>query len=632
MAIEFLGLVTDLITIDDLKKVTGVSTINNGGVNRVSGNVRFNKFIIDGVETLISENVIVSNVSWDGLNSINCIFGKIITINNKQYRCRSLTGSDGDNSKTDTSEWKNIIVKYKDNFVWNQYYTMCQETKYDLVTSCIIRGMSNVDNVGGNTKASPNNSVGWRPVLELLEDIKINNVPSDIGDITSFNSFKYKIDYISNFKLTEKLNGEVIRELNNQSSAEFTFEIPNFDSIRYGNHTIEIIADDPNYEGSVCVTSKFNKIKNSIKHVALNSNLKQVVDCNLELNKEIDYQKRRLYEKFNGLEYEVNENESLSKLIDKVQIDVRPGFPLWYRPTDVWLEANASMNIGTGASVIGVDGRIYCIGHDDGTGKFVGVSVYDSKTNTYTSKTSRQTNIRSTKLVFCENKIYSIGGCYINTTEWSKWTSDSINECYDIVTDTWVTKTKMITDRYKMAACAVGNKIYCIGGSHKEYNKGDLYVTNNECYDIVTDIWSTLASMPEKKSNMYHNVYNNKIYCIGGIIQDGDYSAWVSSVTSNLCYDTTNNTWETKKNKPSTSWNDTLSPIIKGRYMYCICGQWQSHSNGGSYDNTKNEVYDLETDDWIIKNPLTKYIGSVVAVNDKTMFSLGYPKLYFYVV
>jgi len=163
--------------------------------------LKWNKFIIDNRVLLISDRVILVNVSFNELNKYNLIYGKSVYIDKKKYKLRVLTGGidcisfDNDSKGTPGNEWDNFIINSKDitnlikplykikeglsnkdklnlehNKIWNWYnnFTICQEIRkgvYGDNTSAIIRGyISSVfwDILGTSEKGL---EYGWRPVL-----------------------------------------------------------------------------------------------------------------------------------------------------------------------------------------------------------------------------------------------------------------------------------------------------------------------------------------------------------------------------------------------------------------------------------------------------------------------------------
>lgn len=318
MSVEYLGKVNNIVTVEKLRELTGITA----GTDVVIGDISWLSFDYNGKNLLVADRSIVRSIKWDIINNNGFVLGKNIYINNQIYNCRLITGGNGDSSKEDVSEWKMLIVNLvpDDNVSnWSSSKTICQESSYGDASRCINRGYTKVDGINTYPKASYEEYAGWRPVLEKIDMCEITGVNFDMGEMVTFNRFKYNAtnEAGATFNLTEKVDGKIIRTLNSQTSGEFTFNIESFDSLPYGNHTIEIIADDPTATGNSIVTSKFNKIKPPVQQIPTNSNLKQVMLHNKELEKEISYQNFRLSEKLKDNGVEVADVESLSSLISK---------------------------------------------------------------------------------------------------------------------------------------------------------------------------------------------------------------------------------------------------------------------------------------------------------------------------
>ena len=153
---------------------------------------------------LICDRNILSKISWDDLNAQGLVEGKIITIDNKKYKIRLLTGgssvrNDGDwysgGSPTD-NEWDRIIVNEgklnglpvpsnKDldkaldstdystvhNKMWNWagVYSWCKETYSGNSNSSVFRGYDSARYFIYGDRDIRHSFIGWRPVLEVLE-------------------------------------------------------------------------------------------------------------------------------------------------------------------------------------------------------------------------------------------------------------------------------------------------------------------------------------------------------------------------------------------------------------------------------------------------------------------------------
>ncbi|OOM79563.1 hypothetical protein CLPUN_15110 [Clostridium puniceum] len=141
---------------------------------------------------LICDRNILKEVTWNELNQQNLIFGRVVIIDGKKYILRLLTGS---NEKQDgkVNEWDKYVVNV-DNIVglpvsadyetdynskddenndnlWHWYnfasYTQSEGSKGKKL--CVTRGFSFVEDSNESDKDLKYETVGYRPVLELLE-------------------------------------------------------------------------------------------------------------------------------------------------------------------------------------------------------------------------------------------------------------------------------------------------------------------------------------------------------------------------------------------------------------------------------------------------------------------------------
>jgi N-acetylneuraminic acid mutarotase len=157
-----------------------------------------------------------------------------------------------------------------------------------------------------------------------------------------------------------------------------------------------------------------------------------------------------------------------------------------------------------------VGGKIYAIGGTSGGSFLTTVEEYNPATNTWTTKTPMLTGRSGLAVGVVNNKIYAIGGSdgsnYLTTVEE-----------YDPTTDTWAMKTAMPTSRAYLAVGVVNNRIYAIGGWN-----GSSYFTTVEEYGSATNQWLTKAPMSTGRSSLAVGVMNNKIYAIGGVGSPGE--------------------------------------------------------------------------------------------------------------
>ena len=97
-------------------------------------------------------------------------------------------------------------------------------------------------------------------------------------------------------------------------------------------------------------------------------------------------------------------------------------------------------------------------------------------------------------------------------------------DCYDTITDTWSSKTNMVQGTFGLTSSVIDNCIYCIGGA------SSIYLNNNKCYDTDTDTWSSKTVLPDELMYLTSETVDGFIYVIGGLNSSSNY------VNTNYCY------------------------------------------------------------------------------------------------
>lgn len=123
--------------------------------------------------------------SWEGLNDVGLIFGKNF---NNNYQLRSLSvGSENEDippyvsGGTPTSnEWDSILKKgsgYIKN--WQEIFSWGQDTRVKRIDECGMRGNRSDDYWSSNLSDwSGANTIGWRPVLEVMDSLDYDALKS----------------------------------------------------------------------------------------------------------------------------------------------------------------------------------------------------------------------------------------------------------------------------------------------------------------------------------------------------------------------------------------------------------------------------------------------------------------------
>jgi N-acetylneuraminic acid mutarotase len=166
--------------------------------------------------------------------------------------------------------------------------------------------------------------------------------------------------------------------------------------------------------------------------------------------------------------------------------------------------------------------------------------VYDIPTNTWERKTDLPIGSQSPICRSYNGKLYFIGGYNSEIATYYNHTYE-----YDVALDTWTLKGYMPTAREDMASAIVGSKIYVFGG----LDHTTLQTNVSEVYDIPTNTWSSIKSMPETKwSGDFGTSYNGKIYLIGSIKNRTGYPESFVSSTSVIEYDPSTDNYTYKSN------------------------------------------------------------------------------------
>lgn len=168
-----------------------------------------------------------------------------------------------------------------------------------------------------------------------------------------------------------------------------------------------------------------------------------------------------------------------------------------------------------------------------------------------------------------------------------------------VAENTWTQKEPMPTARGGLGVATVNGKIYAIGGSIQNvYNSPSSsweIVGTNEEYDHTTNTWTTKKPMPTPRVYFATAVYQDKIYCFGGIIGLGQFPYQDTDIllTGHLwsnateVYDPTTDMWETKAPMPSTSQKQLAATVVDGKIYFV-----------GGYGTQPAMVYDPVTDSW----------------------------------
>ncbi|WP_199222365.1 MULTISPECIES: hypothetical protein [unclassified Geobacillus] len=259
---------------------------------------------------LISDRVLLVNVSWDDLNAQGLIFGKTITIDGKQYKLRVLTGGSNYRSGKDAysggspsnNEWDRIITNEAGfsglpvpsatdldtsqnstdfnsahNQFWNWFYidSWAQEAYTGNSAYRAVRGDDSARHWGYSSSDLRYPYVGWRPVLEVLNSAPvISGSDSNLGNKSAPFTINYSVndtDTSDTLTVTEKVDTTTIRTINNAVRGQtYTLDLSSvWSTLSLGSHTITITVNDGK-GGTATRTYTFTKTDDRIKFTLKN--------------------------------------------------------------------------------------------------------------------------------------------------------------------------------------------------------------------------------------------------------------------------------------------------------------------------------------------------------------------------
>jgi hypothetical protein len=163
------------------------------------------------------------------------------------------------------------------------------------------------------------------------------------------------------------------------------------------------------------------------------------------------------------------------------------------------------------------------------------LEVFDTQTNTWTQAKPMSLPRNHHSVAYADGKIYAIGGrvgsCFSNG-----WSSNvSMNEAYDVATDTWLTRLPMPTARSGTGAEALEGRIHVLGGEGWVEEFGGVFRAH-EVYDPKTNTWAKVARMPTPRHGFATAAIGRRIYAVSGVNNAGG-AGTLSVVPANEIYE-----------------------------------------------------------------------------------------------
>lgn len=179
---------------------------------------------------------------------------------------------------------------------------------------------------------------------------------------------------------------------------------------------------------------------------------------------------------------------------------------------DLWISKSSMPGPRGAHATVACQGKIYALGGTDRAGRAVRTNeVYDPASDIWQTLSPMPSPREHLAAAVIDTLIYVIGGRY---PQGGQLTNVSTLEAYSPATDTWHELTPMPTPRGGLAAAAMNDFLYVLGGEFFFGSTG-VYAENEE-YDPLSDSWRQVAPLPTPRHGMSAVVHDDQLYVIGG--------------------------------------------------------------------------------------------------------------------
>lgn len=200
------------------------------------------------------------------------------------------------------------------------------------------------------------------------------------------------------------------------------------------------------------------------------------------------------------------------------------------------------------------------------------------------------------------------GGC---DASFGQGEMDTVED-FNVATQTWNSAAPLQYSRFGLAASAIGENIFALGGTA---GQSSIPVPWVEQYSPNLNTWSVVTQMPTPRWKLTSAVVNQTIYAIGGGASGNQCQP--SSVVE--AYTASTNSWATKSSMPTARWG--LGSAVINNKVYTVGGALGCPGGSAS---AAVESYDPGTDSWSIlaSMPTARWDMGVAAANGK-LYAIG---------
>ncbi|RWS29825.1 kelch-like protein 26 [Leptotrombidium deliense] len=134
---------------------------------------------------------------------------------------------------------------------------------------------------------------------------------------------------------------------------------------------------------------------------------------------------------------------------------------------------------------------------------------------------------------------------------------------YNTLCDMWERKTAMLLPRADHNIHCYKNKLYITGGWYEdELTATRILVDTIDCYDIATDHWETVATIPTRRLHSSSIIFGSQLYIIGGFLSDNTFNKRNSVIE---CFDIDARCWSSAQEYPEQIWEHCVCTLFVPR-------------------------------------------------------------------
>ncbi len=240
------------------------------------------------------------------------------------------------------------------------------------------------------------------------------------------------------------------------------------------------------------------------------------------------------------------------------------------------------------------------------------VFEYDPAARSWTKKKAMPLPAHQVAVAESGGKIYLFGGFKKPASGPPAWEAVDNAWEYNPAGDTWKPLKPLPTPRGASSAAAVNGRIYVMGGAAVQPGTQNLplvpgpdgtpsrSLSSVEEYDVASNSWRSLTSMPTPRNHFALAAVNGKLYALGGRTGSA-FADLASDVQVVEEFDPAANQWGLERAKMSTL-RDSMAAAVYDGHICLIGGSMTDARVSATFRIA--EAYDAAKDQWLVLPPV----------------------------